>query len=223
MCDGPNAAKPLDQGDGAQYKTQVNPELAITEPVGRREELKAQNRAKLLAAARKVFAEKGFGAATTRDIVRETDLASGTFYNYFEDKNEIFRALIAELGEKMRVAARAQRRRPGSVEERLENAYRAYFELVIEERELFEVVRRNAGLIDSEVFEASIRELFVDLAHWTESGELPPLDLDYVATAMVGIAFQVATHLIDRQPPDIDAAARFCTRLCFGGIRGLAE
>ena len=37
---------------------------------GRREERKAQNRAKLLAAARKVFAEKGVGAATARDIVR---------------------------------------------------------------------------------------------------------------------------------------------------------
>ena len=53
---------------------------------GKREERKAANRAKLLAAARKVFAEKGLGAATARDIVRETDLATGTFYNYFDSK-----------------------------------------------------------------------------------------------------------------------------------------
>ena len=64
---------------------------------GRREERKAQNRAKLLAAARKVFAEKGLGAATARDIVRETDLATGTFYNYFDSKEEVFLALIEEL------------------------------------------------------------------------------------------------------------------------------
>ncbi|MGZ4201526.1 MAG: TetR/AcrR family transcriptional regulator, partial [Thermoleophilaceae bacterium] len=70
--------------------------------LGRREELKAQNRAKLLAAARKVFAEKGLGAATARDIVRETDLATGTFYNYFEDKNDAFRALISEHAAKGR-------------------------------------------------------------------------------------------------------------------------
>jgi AcrR family transcriptional regulator len=201
----------------------VTQDLAVTEPLGRREELKAQNRAKLMAAARKVFAEKGFGAATTRDIVRGTDLASGTFYNYFEDKREIFSALISDLGEKMRAAARIERARPGTAEERLKNAYRAYFQLVVEERELFEMVRRNAGLIDSEVFEASIRELALDLGKWTDAGELPTVDLDYLATAMVGIAFQVATHLIDREPPDIDAASRFCTRLCFRGIRGLAE
>src|ERR671916_450322 len=56
---------------------------ATAQAGGRREERKAQNRAKLLEAARKVFAEKGLGEATARDIVRETDLASGTFERGF--------------------------------------------------------------------------------------------------------------------------------------------
>src|SRR3954468_12838594 len=90
---------------------------------GRREERKAQNRAKLLDAARKVFAEKGLGEATARDIVRETDLASGTFYNYFRDKEHAFRALLGEMAERSRALVRAQRRQPGrTVEERVANA-----------------------------------------------------------------------------------------------------
>jgi AcrR family transcriptional regulator len=199
-----------------------------TREAGRREELKAQNREKLLAAARKVFAEKGLGEATARDIVRETDLASGTFYNYFEDKNDVFRALIAELADKARDVVRTQRRTPGrSVEERVQGAYRAYFELVIEERELFEVLRRNAGLVgvvtDDAIFEAGIRELFLDLVDWADAGDLPQVDLDYLATAMVGAGFQVATHLLEREPPDVEAAARFCTRLFMGGIPALGE
>src|SRR5215218_6533673 len=116
--------------------------------VGRREERKAQNRAKLLDAARKVFAEKGLGEATARDIVRETDLASGTFYNYFRDKEDAFRALLEEMAERSRALVRAQRQVPGaSVEERVANAYRAYFEWAVEETELFLVFRRNAGAI----------------------------------------------------------------------------
>jgi AcrR family transcriptional regulator len=203
-------------------------DTVATRDAGRREELKAQNREKLLAAARKVFAEKGLGEATARDIVRETDLASGTFYNYFQDKNDVFRALIAELADKARAVVRAQRREPGrTVDERVEGAYRAYFELVLEERELFEVLRRNAGLVgvvtDDEIFEAAIRELFVDLVEWTNAGEVPEVDLDYLATAMVGAGFQVATHLLDRNPPDVDAAARFCTRLFMGGIPALRD
>src|SRR3954471_9064848 len=90
---------------------------------GRREERKAQNRAKLLEAARKVFAEKGYGEATARDIVRETDLATGTFYNYFEDKQDVFMALLEEMGDKGRAIARERRLDPArSVEERVYNA-----------------------------------------------------------------------------------------------------
>src|SRR3954467_7608048 len=88
--------------------------------VGRREERKAQNRAKLLEAARKVFAQKGLGAATAGDIVRGTALASGTFYNSFRDKEDAFRALLAEMAERSRAIVRVQRREPGrTMEERV--------------------------------------------------------------------------------------------------------
>ena len=168
---------------------------------GRREERKAQNREKLLAAARRVFAAKGLGEATARDIVRETDLATGTFYNYFDSKEDVFRALLGQLAEKARRAVRRQRAVPGvSLEQRVHGAYRAYFELAVQDAELF-----------GDVFE------------WSGRGELPEADLDYLAAAMVGTGFQVATHLVDREPPDVDGATRFCTRIFMGGVRALAE
>jgi AcrR family transcriptional regulator len=196
-------------------------------PAGRREERKAQNRAKLLAAARKVFAEKGLGAATARDIVRETDLATGTFYNYFDSKEEVFTALIEELAAKARLAVRAQRREPGrTVEERVEAAYQAYFELVVEERELFEVFRRNAGAItvmaDRDWFGEGERDLFEDLADWARAGEMPQVDLELLAQVMFGAGVHVANHLFDHGAPDPEAAARFCTQLFLGGLKALA-
>jgi AcrR family transcriptional regulator len=193
---------------------------------GKREERKAQNRAKLLAAARKVFAEKGVGAATARDIVRETDLATGTFYNYFESKEEVFTALLEELAGKARERVRAQRQVPGlTVEQRVEGAYRAYFELVMEERELFEVFRRNAGVIaaiaDRDWFRDGEHDLVDDLGSWMAAGEIPQADLDLLAQAMFGAGVHVANHLVDQESPDTDAAARFCAAVFVGGIRQL--
>ena len=52
--------------------------VARGEPLGKREQTKAQNRELILEAARQVFAELGFGATTVRDIIRATPLASGT-------------------------------------------------------------------------------------------------------------------------------------------------
>jgi AcrR family transcriptional regulator len=195
---------------------------------GRREERKAQNREKLLLAARKVFAEKGYGEATARDIVRETDLATGTFYNYFNDKQDAFMALLEEMSEKGRALARAQRTAPGrTLEQRVANAYRAYFDWAISENDLFDVFRRNAGVIalmpDREPFELGISELVEDLTAWAADGDLPEADYHYLAIATVGIGFQIATHLVDGDPPDVDGATRFCTRMFMGGVRALVE
>jgi AcrR family transcriptional regulator len=195
---------------------------------GRREERKAHNREKLLLAARRVFAAKGLGEATARDIVRETDLATGTFYNYFDSKEDAFRALLAQLAEKARAAVSQQRRRPGAtLEERIHDAYRAYFEIAVQDAELFAVFRRNAGVIammpQDGLFEAGVAELFADLGDWASVGDLPKVDLGYLATAMIGTGFQLATQLAERQPPDVEAAAQFCTKLFMGGIPALPE
>ncbi|HEY0631511.1 MAG TPA: TetR/AcrR family transcriptional regulator [Thermoleophilaceae bacterium] len=195
---------------------------------GRREERKAQNRAKLLLAARKVFAEKGYGEATARDIVRETDLATGTFYNYFEDKQDAFMALLDEMSEKGRALARAQRQDPASsLEERIAGAYRAYFEWAVQENDLFDVFRRNASVIallpDREPFELGISELLEDLTAWAEAGDIPRGDFEYLAVAGVGMGFQIATHLVEGDPPDVEGATRFCTRMFMGGLRALGE
>ena len=195
---------------------------------GRREERKAQNRAKLLVAARKVFAEKGYGEATARDIVRETDLATGTFYNYFNDKQDAFMALLDEMGEKGRALVRAQRQDTKlSLEERIASAYRAYFEWAVAEDDLFEVFRRNAGVIallpDREPFELGISELIEDITAWAEAGDIPQADYEYLAIAGVGIGLQIATHLVEGDPPDVEGATRFCTRMFMGGVKALSD
>src|SRR3954467_4462324 len=193
---------------------------------GRREARKAENRKKLLEAARKVFGEKGYGEATARDIVRETDLASGTFYNYFADKQDAFMALLDEMGEKGRALVRAQRQDTKlSLEERVSNAYRAYFAWAVEENDLFDVFRRNAGVIalmpDREPFELGISELIEDITTWAEAGDLPSPASEYPAIAGAGVGFQIATHRVEGNPPDVEGATRFCTRMFMGGVRAL--
>ena len=193
---------------------------------GRREERKAQNRAKLLAAARKVFAEKGLGEATARDIVRETDLATGTFYNYFRDKEEVFRALLEEFEQRVSDATLPLRRDPDlTLEQRLEYGARAFYQVVAEDRELFCVLRRNAGtaavLPAQSLFPTGMGELGEDLDNWTEDGDLPAIDLDYLSAAIAGSAMQVANKMLERDPPDVEGATQFMTSLVLSLIASL--
>lgn len=54
-------------------------------------------RAQLLAAAREVFAERGYYAANIAEIIERAGVARGTFYNYFESKRAVFQAVLGEL------------------------------------------------------------------------------------------------------------------------------
>jgi AcrR family transcriptional regulator len=193
-----------------------------------REQQKQANRAKLVAAARKVFAEKGLAAATARDIVRETDLATGTFYNYFDDKEDVFRAVFEEFAEPARAAGREKRLQPGlGLEQRVYDAYRSWFELVASDPEMFELMRRNADAVGMmgahDLFAEAVRELVEDMKQWVAEGQLPAEVepwLPQVARTIAGGGFQIAAHMADEGVSDVDATARFCTRLMLEGLRG---
>lgn len=58
-------------------------------PRGRRERNKLEKRARLIQAARALFAEKGFDAATMQEIARAADLGAGTIYLYAQSKEDL--------------------------------------------------------------------------------------------------------------------------------------
>jgi len=190
--------------------------------VSLREANKQANREAILDAAREVFAEIGYGAATVRDIVRGTDLATGTFYNYFPDKEAVFRALLEESATEVRARARAARRAATSFEEFVEHAYRAAYEFLAEDPQFFELMQRNAGTIATQfhepLFGMSASELEEDLRGAVRAGIVPDHDTAYMAAAMVGTAFEVGVRMIERRPPDVAGATRFSTELFLGGM-----
>jgi len=60
---------------------------------------KDTKRTAMMQAAVRVFAEKGYHAATIRDIVQAADVAVGTFYFYFPDKETLFVHLYEETAQ----------------------------------------------------------------------------------------------------------------------------
>ena len=189
---------------------------------GRREATKQANRTAILVAAREVFADLGYGAATVRDIVRRTDLATGTFYNYFPDKEAVFRALLEESARETRELVRAARRQATDLDGFVREGYRAYFGYLASDRTLFEMLRRNAGtiraLFDTPALGAGTDELEADLRAGIESGVVPPHDARYMAAAMVGAGFEIAVRMLDSDPPDVEGAVEFAASLFVGGL-----
>jgi len=189
---------------------------------GRRERTKAANRAALVDAARAVFGELGYEAVGVRDIVRRTDLASGTFYNYFPDKEAVFRAVVEETGAEVRRRVRAARTSARAFPEFVEAGYRAYFAAIVEDPATFAFLRRNLDVLGATGLEDELplgaAELAEDLGALVARGELGALDVEYCAHAMVAVGVELGARMAEREPPDVDGATRFATDLFLRGV-----
>src|SRR5262249_33929263 len=189
---------------------------------GRREQNKAENRTALLKAARAVFAEMGYGAASVRDIVRRTDLASGTFYNYFKDKDEIFEAVVGELTGELLRRHRNGRGRATTAEDFFRQHFAVYFNFIVEDAELLSLGRRNftaiRTLLDKPDVRALAKALSDDIRGASAAGLLPNTDVSYLGALMAGIAFEISVVMVARDPVDPAGATEFATRLMMGGL-----
>jgi AcrR family transcriptional regulator len=189
---------------------------------GKREQTKLANRAAILAAARGVFSDMGYGAASVRDIVRATDLATGTFYNYFPDKETVLRALVDEIAVEARARVRAAREAATTLEGFVADGFRAYFEFLAEDPETVRLMRRNAGTIrtmfDEPALGAGIDELREDLEAAIAAGRIPHHDADLMAAAMVGAGVEVGLRMVEREPLDVERAVALVTNVFLGAF-----
>jgi AcrR family transcriptional regulator len=60
-----------------------------------------RTRSRILRSAMAVFGKRGFADTTVLDIAEHAGMASGTVYQYFEDKGDIFRCLLQDLTDRL--------------------------------------------------------------------------------------------------------------------------
>ena len=201
--------------------------VTLKDSPGKREKIKASNRQAILDAARLVFADLGYGAASVRDIIRGTRLASGTFYNYFSSKEEVFRALLDESALRVRPRLRAERIRATTFDDFIRGSYRTFFDYLVSDQASFAMMRRNTGALrvrmDTPEIVAGFDELRSDIKQGIAQGFIPNVDPDYLTSAFIGVAFEVGDVMVQRQPPDPEGAADFATALILGGIAALPK
>ena len=187
----------------------------------RRDLTKAQNRETILAAARGVFAQMGFASATVRDIIRATPLASGTFYNYFKSKEEVYQALRDGTALAIRPRLREVRLAATNAEEFFSTGFRAFFEFVVSQRGDTPVAAEESRFrMDSPQVLAGFAELREDLDGAVARGLLPSLNTGMLAATVAGMAFELAEQV--KRGADVDETTRLATALLLGGIGALA-
>lgn len=197
--------------------------VAVT---GKRAQTKAANRQAILTAARHVFAKIGYDAASIRDIIRATSLASGTFYNYFKSKEEVFEAIADDSAMRIRPLLQNVRKEARDLESYIHAAYTVYFQFLADEND--EAIAHGAphlaliGVrIDTPEMQAVAGEIRQDLEDVLHTNGYSGIDTDYLAAAAIGIAREMGDYMLRRRPVDAPQAARFATQLVLSGLGSL--
>jgi AcrR family transcriptional regulator len=116
-------------------------------PNGPRSRKGALTRARLLDAAKEVFEESGFLDARISDISERAGLSHGSFYHYFDSKEEIFREVAAavddELSEPLSTVILAHSS-TATPRERIREAMRRHFESYRDEARIMGVIEQVA-------------------------------------------------------------------------------
>jgi AcrR family transcriptional regulator len=134
------------------------PKSATPEPAAAPRSRKgAQTRARLLDAAKHVFEGSGFLEARISDIAEQAGLSHGSFYHYFDSKEQIFRE-VAETQEALLTVPANDDVDPASLSERerIFRANRLYLERYRDNAKIMGVIE-EVSRYDAPVNEARMR------------------------------------------------------------------
>lgn len=179
----------------------------VTEPRrNRKVEQGEHTRAALLAAARALFADKGYAATSTEEIVRTAEVTRGALYHHFADKEAIFRAVFEEMEAEVCRAVVAAAAKGKDPLDRLLRGTRAYLELCTEPAVRRITLQEGPAVLGWETWHEIDSAYFFGIlasgvAEAVRAGQLARQPLEPLAHLLVGAITQAALVLARAEDP----------------------
>jgi AcrR family transcriptional regulator len=173
---------------------------------------KDAKRTAMMQASVKVFAEKGYHAATIRDIVSAADVAVGTFYFYFPDKETLFVHLYEETAQFLLQAIGQAVQGRATLPQQLKAGLQAYVNIAVYEPAVVRLLLvGGVGAVPSLVAQRTeFRERLI--AIWQRPLDkafaqtlILPQNTRRAAEAFAGAFDEVVLNLLDFPDPEEEA------------------
>lgn len=186
-----------------------------------RQDMIAETRAKLIAAARQAFGTVGYAQASMDDFTSAAGLTRGALYHHFGDKKGLLQAVVDQIDTEMSarlkaIAAQAPNRWQAVVDEWI-----AYIEMALEP-EIQRIMFRDAPAVLGDQSQcpsarSCIEGLTARLAALKEDGVLIDADPEALARLINGASSQAASWIAGSDDPATTS------RKAVAGFRQLLE
>ena len=172
----------------------------------RRAETMEENRAKLIAAARTAFAEKGFAAASMDELTASVGLTRGALYHNFGDKKGLLAAVVAQVDGEMAQQAKAAASGLSDAWEKLVAEGIAYIRMAMD-AEVQRIVLRDGPAFLGDPSQWPSQNSCLEATRETitrliDSGIMKPVDADAAAHLLNSAALNAALWVASSSEPE---------------------
>lgn len=185
----------------------------------------AERRRQLLDSAEAVFAAEGFHGASMNDVATHAGVTKPVLYQHFDNKHDLYRELLVDVGERMRTAVVAAATSVDGPRAQVEQGFAAYFSWVAANTAGYAVLFSGETRREPD-FAAEVARVESDIADTIAElivvDGLPPERRRLLAYGIVGIAETTARHWLGTGGDlSADDLASQVTTLAWAGLRGL--
>ncbi len=171
----------------------------------RRAQMVEETRAKLIQAARKAFATKGYAASSMDDLTADAGLTRGALYHNFGDKKGLLQAVIDQIDGEMLTRMQAARERAGSTWQGFIDESIAYMEMALEpEIQRIMLLDGPAVLGDPSQWpnqNACLRTTMGTIQALIDAGTVRPVDAEAAGRLLNGAALNAALWIAAADHP----------------------
>jgi len=189
-----------------------------------------ETRTRILEAAVKVFATKGYHDTKVDDIVSESSTSKGSFYFYFPSKQDIFLALSDTFADLLESKITQAMEKEAHGMQQMDSALRSSLGLFTQYRGLAKIALVQAVGLGA-VFEERRRAINNRLTTLIQTrleraaadGSIPPLQAEITARAWVGALNEVVIHWIYTGTPPLEDSLPALKEFLLRSIGGKEE
>ncbi len=187
---------------------------------------KKKNRDSIILASRKVFTEKGLDSSNVREIVCEAGLGSGTFYNYFDDKVEVFLVIVNRLIDEFSNFIIPEINKANTFDELVSIAFDSWFKWISNDTENYFFFKNNKKYIldlkwlgqNSKEYQNFNKKLLEVTVNMSKIIKFPQNDISLMVTSVIAVSVNLGDQLLERNDLKPSEVSLFATKLFLKGL-----
>lgn len=208
--------------------------------LSRKERERLFRRGEILDAALSLFAKKGFRSTTLDEIAEAAEFGKGTIYNYFDNKEDIYNAIMEKITGYYLTTLKEADEESKSLFDFFNKFIRTHLLYCVDNREAFLLLvnvrmhdevhtRLHHGNLYANNYSSKMKNYQNEIRNIYErrisesikNGEIEDIDTRKLITIARGVVFNYILELLDKtdfDKTDVDKETDFLTNVLFNGI-----